>query len=248
MDIRMQGHCFGDTSVFIVKENTGKTLKSHIWYINEQEASNDEVLRYTFPETGLFKVRLRCVSDTFCDASDSIAAEIVKKPIADFEYVPSYQQKKFNIYFRNRSEQANAFFWAFGDGDTSMHVSPVHGYNDSGMYKVRLIASNYMLCFDTSDMNVPVLERILFYLPSAFSPDGNQNNESFGLSATQTEFVKLYDLKIFNRWGEAVFKTLDRYEHWNADNAQQGIYVYTLNIRDVYNILHEIKGVVEVLK
>ena len=45
-----------------------------------------------------------------------------------------------------------------------------------------------------------------------------------------------------------VFDSDHMEEHWSGDKAQQSVYIYKATIRDVYNVLHEIEGVVEVLK
>jgi gliding motility-associated-like protein len=97
-------------------------------------------------------------------------------------------------------------------------------------------------------MLLPVMDKIEFFYPNVFSPNGNGINESFGLSANQWNKVKDYNLKIYNRWGEKMFDSDHMEEHWSGDKAQQSVYIYKATIRDVYNVLHEIEGVVEVLR
>ncbi len=47
------------------------------------------------------------------------------------------------VVYTNSSSNANAYFWNFGDGNTSIATDPVHQYGDTGIYTVQLIASNY---------------------------------------------------------------------------------------------------------
>lgn len=46
------------------------------------------------------------------------------------------------VQFTNTSENANTYFWDFGDGSTSADENPVHSYSEIKMYDVTLTASN----------------------------------------------------------------------------------------------------------
>ncbi|WP_291728001.1 gliding motility-associated C-terminal domain-containing protein [Bernardetia sp.] len=49
--------------------------------------------------------------------------------------------------------------------------------------------------------------------PNAFTPNGDNLNDSFGV---QAKFIKEFDMLIFNRWGEAVFRTNDINTRWDG--------------------------------
>ncbi|MBL4577108.1 MAG: gliding motility-associated C-terminal domain-containing protein [Flavobacteriales bacterium] len=59
---------------------------------------------------------------------------------------------------------------------------------------------------------------------------------------------------IFNRWGDLIWNTRDLYEGWNGianegeREAQQDIYVYRVNIIDIYDIPHEVVGRVALIR
>ncbi|MEO8759686.1 MAG: gliding motility-associated C-terminal domain-containing protein, partial [Bacteroidia bacterium] len=52
----------------------------------------------------------------------------------------------FNVSFTNHSQNASAYSWHFGDGDTSTNVSPVHTYTAQGTYTVSLTAKDTLTC------------------------------------------------------------------------------------------------------
>lgn len=54
------------------------------------------------------------------------------------------------------SDTASAYFWDFGDGDTSLLQNPSHTYTDSGTYNVTFIATYYTGCADTTTKPVIV--------------------------------------------------------------------------------------------
>ena len=62
------------------------------------------------------------------------------KPIADFTYTGNTNHAPIKIDFQNKSSEAEAYDWNFGDGATSSDPSPSHEYKESGNYTVTLIA------------------------------------------------------------------------------------------------------------
>lgn len=52
------------------------------------------------------------------------------------------------VQFDNDSENANEFFWDFGDGNTSTDFEPEHNYTVPGTYTVILYASDTSGCFE----------------------------------------------------------------------------------------------------
>lgn len=62
------------------------------------------------------------------------------RPIAKFSYDDKKLTAPTRINFQNESENAESYFWDFGDGDTSSLASPEHRYIMSGNYLVTLKA------------------------------------------------------------------------------------------------------------
>jgi len=52
----------------------------------------------------------------------------------------SYVSNGLEISFQQESQNSDAFYWDFGDGNTSSLPNPVHNYSSPGDYSVRLIA------------------------------------------------------------------------------------------------------------
>jgi Zn-dependent metalloprotease len=60
------------------------------------------------------------------------------EPLASF----TYSQLWDTLLFQNTSQDANSYFWDFGDGNTSLEENPSHLYDTSGVYDVKMIAFN----------------------------------------------------------------------------------------------------------
>ncbi len=69
--------------------------------------------------------------------------------------------------------------------------------------------------------------------PNTFTPDGDNTNDIFQAVVDCPYDVKNYDLIIFNRWGQNVFKSKDILEGWdgkhNNKNASSDVYVWSVS-------------------
>lgn len=59
-------------------------------------------------------------------------------PTADFDFAVNGME----VTFTNKSQNATAYKWSFGDDETSKEASPKHTYAAAGKYTVKLTASN----------------------------------------------------------------------------------------------------------
>jgi gliding motility-associated-like protein len=70
-------------------------------------------------------------------------------------------------------------------------------------------------CFDiTEKFIVEVISNFYLEAPSAFTPNGDSNNDVFKF---ETKNITNFELRIFNRWGEIVFSTNDISQGWDGD-------------------------------
>jgi gliding motility-associated-like protein len=85
-------------------------------------------------------------------------------------------------------------------------------------------------CMDQDTVNINYLSCRGYKLPSAFSPNGDNVNDV--LYANSSGFEVFEGLKVFNRWGEAIFETTNIGNGWNGTykGVQQeiGTYVYVI--------------------
>jgi len=92
-------------------------------------------------------------------------------------------------------------------------------------------------------------QKPLFYVPNAFAPDGV--NKVF-LPKGQFFDFSLYEMAIYNRWGEQIFITRDVTEGWdgthNGEIVPLGSYVYTIRFKDADGKEHKRKGTVTVIR
>ncbi|MEO1413652.1 MAG: PKD domain-containing protein [Bacteroidota bacterium] len=127
------------------------------------------------------------------------------------------------------------YFWDFGDGAVSNEPIPTHTYDQRGYVN----ASVDLLTVDGCELSaqsqqLEIKELRLLDLPSAFTPDGDFNNDTYYVN---TQLIEQIDFAVFNRWGQQVFQTNDLGFRWdgrgsNGQLVRPGVYVYRVNATD----------------
>ncbi|MEZ4804823.1 MAG: gliding motility-associated C-terminal domain-containing protein [Bacteroidia bacterium] len=78
-----------------------------------------------------------------------------------------------------------------------------------------LIVTNDEGCTDTSfNETESLITDFVYFLPNAFTPNGNNLNELY--KPVATPYIHYYQMEIFNRWGEKLFETSDISQGWDG--------------------------------
>jgi gliding motility-associated-like protein len=96
-------------------------------------------------------------------------------------------------------------------------------------FKVKVIALGVNGCIDVDSLLIIADPMGDIYIPNAFTPNNDGTNDLFTVAGGH--FLS-FDLKIFNRWGQAVFTANERSKGWDGravgKEQPQGTYVYLL--------------------
>ena len=188
---------------------------------------------------GTYSVTLTVTTAAGCQ---SVAAmnnyiSILSNPNAAFTAKPAVTtEDEPTITFINQSTGATIFTWSFGDDiGTDFTENPIYSYIGSGLYLVTLWVENAAGCADSTTMMVNIKPSYTFYLPNAFSPNGDGRNEVLRPSGTGWD-SDTYSMRIYSRWGELVFSTTDINHGWNGllpngAEALQGVYSVIIRLR-----------------
>lgn len=132
-------------------------------------------------------------------------------------------------------------------------TNPIHTYNDQNPYTyyVTQWVKNIYGCRDSVTHPIVINPAYTFYIPNAFSPNGDGRNEGFkgtGIGIDQTT----YNIWVFDRWGNELFHAVDMEETWNGRYkgglVQEDVYVWKVRFSDISGTKHEYHGTVSVVK
>lgn len=176
------------------------------------------------------------VTDGVCSASDSAFIDLLDPPVANIAANPMQDFSPFTTTFVNGSENADSYFWDFGNGETlttTTTQSQTITYEGEGPLDITVcLIAIQPGCQDTACVVVTILEFIappVFAIPNVFSPNGDGNNDTWNFF--NLEFVESIEMTILNRWGNVVFETIDPNPIWdgklpNGNDATEGVYFY----------------------
>jgi gliding motility-associated-like protein len=175
--------------------NPAYTSSSFLWDYGDgspQEITGYAGPTHTFPSAGTYKVSLIAIDTIFCNYPDTIQKPLsIQTNVKAAFTTPARGCAPYAALIQNTSSGGTDFQWDFGDGQTLSSVNPeiTHIYPDTGIYTIRLIATDTSTCnrIDTSYFTISVVSK-----PTSgftFSPiPAQQNtptqfaNTSFGAS------------------------------------------------------------------
>lgn len=240
-------------TVHFINQSTGDN-NSYTWNFHDNSLDTNQYPVHDFTTAGLYSVSLHAVTDSGCIA-DTIFRNIITvhpQPVAEFiptpSEVPIYSPQ---VNFQNHSIGGSQYLWSFGDSTTSTEFQPVHTYSDTGTYQVMLIVTTPYGCIDTVTGIARVEPEYTFYLPNAFTPNGDGRNDVFIPSATSV-VPDNYRMIIFDRWGNELFTSYNINIGWSGRDIRKntfvpdGTYVYQLEFTDNQNITHKLLGKISV--
>ncbi|OFZ07272.1 MAG: hypothetical protein A3D92_01395 [Bacteroidetes bacterium RIFCSPHIGHO2_02_FULL_44_7] len=137
---------------------------------------------------------------------------------------------------------------------TSSYTNPTFQFPEGvvGTYPVTLVVTTEFGCTDTTILYVNVIEDILFYAPNAFTPDGDEVNQTWNISIAGID-VYDFELFVFNRWGEVVWESHDPSIGWDGTYMgkiiQAGVYQWKAVVKSNYKDDRKVfTGSVSILK
>lgn len=134
-------------------------------------------------------------------------------------------------------------------------LEPVHTALENEVYSLRII--NQFGCRDDIDIAIIIDPGVDVYLPSAFSPNGDEINDYFVVYANDVQVEKVLSFRIFDRWGGLMFEEKDfppnesQYGWDGSFRGQQmdaGVYVYFVQLQLSNGNQEILEGSVALLK
>jgi gliding motility-associated-like protein len=202
---------------------------SYVWNFGDGDTGVGFDVSHTYVNEGLYDVTLTVTSTEGCVASDTYTdyINVVDPPLADFT-ASTDEEVDFNTVFEfgNESTGATSYVWDFGDGSApNIDNSPIHEFptTTAGTYTVTLTATNDIGCTSVIEKQIEIKNELVFYIPNAFTPDGDDLNRTFQPVFTSGLDVYDYHLTIFNRWGEIVFESFNANNGWDGTYGNKGL-------------------------
>lgn len=221
-------------------DNSTPASTSCFWDFDDQTNSTNCNPSHCFYAPGSYNIKLTVIDINGCTNSLTLNNYINVYPFPVPGFTAEYPVTLLDPYvaFTNTSVGGDTCYWDFGDG-TLLTVpgctNTAHNYQDTGSYHVMQIVENQWGCRDTIWSDVVVLPYATLYIPNTFTPNNNGKNDVFKVYG---EYMTDFQMLIFDRWGNQIFKSNDMNIGWdgraNGGNfiAQEDTYVYVITCKE----------------
>ncbi len=186
------------------------------------------------------------VSDQCGNSNSGTMRVIVRELFPSFE---SNYVSDTEIEVQNITSGDSPFIWTFGDGSTSNESDVRINFLGAPAWTATLTIFSPEGCSKSVTQEFTAIGEL--FVPNAFTPDNDGLNDHFFIVGHD---LRYFEMTIFNRYGEVVFKSYDIEEPWDGSHqgkdhfVPNGIYNYQLvGIGKRENII-ERKGKITVLR
>lgn len=239
-----------DVTITIPPLNTGYTYNWDLGDGNTLMGYEIDSIIHRYSASGCYDVTLSTVTDFGCFGQKlfKCAIKILDQPTADFTSDPTNPSNVNNILLlQDASIGAETFTWYIEDdtiidlGEFYREFKEYPGYED-----VKLVVISPEGCVDSLTRTFNWEEETLIYYPTAFSPDEDGINDEFRIVGEAISDEN-FDLTIFNRWGEQVFRSIRKDRCWDGKSvdgtyAPMGSYPFVLRYMDEQGEIRILRG------
>ncbi|MEK7253821.1 MAG: PKD domain-containing protein, partial [Bacteroidota bacterium] len=226
------------------------------WEFGDGGTSSEISPTHLYTDLGTYSISLKITSPLGCE-TDTVWNDLITilpSPEAAFSYLPEQPSNLDpTVHFTDESTGAAKWKWTFGTAGGSTQQHPVFTFPYTGLQQIQLIVFHVSGCTDTAIQMLDVIPEVRYFLPNAFTPNGDGFNDGFRGTGSM-EGATNFSLTIWNRYGEKLFETSDPDEDWNGKKnntgnlAPQGVYVVVVNFRGPRGEKHELRGYATLVK
>ena len=227
------------------------------WDFGDGSAMSTDTHPFHIYDTpGVYDVSLSIHTDSGCVENLTLSRpdliEIFPSPVSEFSVSPLVQDE-FEAHFTftdlTGGDVVQQWFH-FSNGAYTVFNPFTYTYPESGVYHPYQIVENQYGCQDRSYKTVKVNPVIPILVPNAFTPDGDEFNNTFKPILYKPRQFQMF---IYNRWGNLIYYSNDAYSEWDGSYmgspAADGVYVWRIIYNDFkYDLPQEEKGHVTLIR
>jgi len=205
--------------------------------------AGERQFKYCFNTPGVYIMSGMLSDIKGCSNTTTMAVIARDRPVGDFSFSPlNPVENEDEVLFEANNGAASGdkkiskWTWELDIESLRNKVQSSKSFNyifkEAGMYPVVLTVENIYGCKDTVIKTIRVEEDFSAFVPSAFSPNGDNRNDIF---MPVLRAVRDMRFEIFDRWGERVYETTTPGTGWDGtfrgQDCKQDVYIWKLRIK-----------------
>jgi gliding motility-associated-like protein len=229
-----------------------------LWNFGDGQTSTDENPVHIYNNPGIYTVSLRVSNATILCSDTKVSTDMINvfsKPVAKFYVQPGSTVSELDptvLVFSNSVGDIASYEWKLSDTNT-VYTDPSfsHTFKAAGTYKIKLYIVNDKGCTDTTSGMIFVKPECTLYVPNAFKPSRCNEPEDCLFKVKSTKVLE-FQIWIYDRWGGLAYNSKEIKDGWDGKIsgtlATEGVYIYRIDYRDVFNRPHTIWGHLTLLR
>ncbi len=241
-------------SISLKDTSYAETGITYIWTFGDGDSSFTANPTHIYTKDGTYNVNLTIITKTGCKDTLSLSYPgsftFTPKPIPGIG-IDSLRVSIFNptINITDSSKQRVACKLILSDGTIYSQCNIQKTFTDTGYYTITQVVYSADGCTDTLKKVVYVVPEFRIWIPNAFTPNNDGNNDNF---LPVMIGVRNFNFSVYNRWGTQIFNTEDKNVGWDGtsknDVCPNGVYSYIFYYEDVFNRYQTSYGKVVLLR
>lgn len=141
------------------------------------------------------------------------------------------------VQLNDNSVDAVAWQWSIPGANPSASTTQnlaVNFPSNEGKYPMQLKVTSSEGCSDSTTVIMVVESDLILYAPTAFTPDGDQHNQTWRIEASGLDLLE-FELTIYDRWGNPIWYSKDAKANWDGTYkgkvAPEGSYSWVCKIQ-----------------
>jgi len=232
-------------------------VASSSWIFGNGSTGTGSVASALYTAVGCYNVTLSVISAEGCPGDTTIenVVCVAPDPVANFSFNPTAPTTVNSlISFTDQSTNAATYSWDFNGSGASTLENPMYNFGDieAGQIQVCLTVKSPVGCIDSICRPIVFTEEFTIFVPNTFTPDGDEYNPTFLPVFPPDLVIDGFNFKIFDRWGEVVFESLNPYIGWDGTYhdviVKEGVYTWLIEVKGNKNKITRYTGSVNLLR
>lgn len=236
-----------------LSQENGSPLVNYNWTFNDggpgSSVKDPPPVTYTTPgrvDVTLQQINLGCENDP----KSVTQSVLVNKPADGIRYRDLTVPLGSSQFIHVRGDIGDIYNWRPAIQLSSYTTRYTEFFAVSDDVKYLIDITDEHTCVTTDTMQVYILKKPGYYLPTAFTPNGDGLNDVVRPYLVGMKSLKSFS--IFNRWGNLIFNSTTEGEGWNGkfrgEPQPNGVYVWVLQYIDASDKLVVAKGTITLIR
>lgn len=244
--------CQGDMVVCSSEQQYEQVI--YAWNFGDGTYGSGRSVNHVYQTNGTYTVTLIIRDSKTNRALGSTKETITVNPIPTIDFTWDQQNVVIpSLDFINLSEASANWEWKVNGQLVSDQAQMAYTFREKGTYHINLSATNALGCSNAVKKQVEIDDDYNLLAPTAFSPNGDNLNETFIPSALKI-METVFTMNIYNQNGELIYTTKNISQPWDGSNqndnsiVQDGAYIWMVTLKNSNGLMETYKGQVMVVR